>query len=131
MTLEHVLVVHRLASLQTLENQILWTVQFHQFVLPHRVSRANFGVIVFACVFGGAVLGISLRAVLPQDRLRDSQDAVKLGTGLVTLMAALVLGLLVTSARGFFETQNNEVIEMSSKVIVLDRVLATYGSGLS
>jgi hypothetical protein len=59
-------------------------------------------------------LGIILRAVLPQDRLRDSEDAVKLGMGLVATMSAVVLGLLVTSARAFYETQNTQVTEMSA-----------------
>jgi hypothetical protein len=45
------------------------------------MSSIAISVIVFACVFGGAVAGMFLRAVLPQDRLRDSQDAVKLGMG--------------------------------------------------
>ena len=92
------------------------------------MSSLAISVIVFACVFGGAVLGLFLRAVLPQDRLRDSENAVKLGMGLVTTMSALVLGLLVTSARVFYETQNDQVTEMSATVIVLDRVLAAYGS---
>jgi hypothetical protein len=92
------------------------------------MSSIAISVVVFACVFGGAVLGMFLRAVLPQDRLRDSQDSVKLGMALVTTMSALVLGFLVTSARVFFETQNAQVTEMSATVIVLDRVLAGYGS---
>ena len=91
------------------------------------MSSIAITLIVFACVFGGAVLGMFLRAVLPQDRLRDSQDAVKLGMGLVTTMSALVLGLLVTSARVFYETQTTQVTEMSATIILLDRVLAAYG----
>ncbi len=91
------------------------------------MSSIAISVIVFAFLFGGAVLGMFLRAVLPQGRLGDSQDAVKLGMGLVTTMSALVLGLLVTSARGFYETQNTHVTEMSATVVVLDRVLAAYG----
>jgi hypothetical protein len=78
------------------------------------MSSIAISVIVFACVFGGAVLGIILRAVLPQDRLRDSEDAVKLGMGLVATMSAVVLGLLVTSPRAFYETQNTQVTEMSA-----------------
>jgi hypothetical protein len=42
-------------------------------------------------------------------------------------MSALILGLLVASARGFFETQNTQVTEMSANVIVLDQLLADYG----
>jgi fluoride ion exporter CrcB/FEX len=57
--------------------------------------------IVFAFVFGGAVLGMLLRGILPAHHLNDqSRDVVRLGTGLVATMAALVLGLLVASAKG-------------------------------
>jgi len=47
--------------------------------------------------------------------------------GLIGTMAALVLGLLVASAKGSYDTQRTELIQMSSKVVVLDRVLAHYG----
>jgi hypothetical protein len=43
-------------------------------------------------------------------------------------MAALVLGLLVSSAKGYFDTQNAELTQMSANVVLLDRVLAHYGS---
>jgi len=85
-------------------------------------------IITFAFVFGGALLGIALRAVLPQNELNsDSRDVVKLGMGLVGTLAALVLGLLIASAKTSFDTQNVELTEMSSRVVLLDRVLAHYG----
>ena len=71
---------------------------------------------------------MALRSVLPQDNLSgDSKDAVSLGTGLVATMAALVLGLLIASAKSSFDTQNNELTDMSSRIVLLDRVLAHYG----
>jgi hypothetical protein len=57
----------------------------------------------------------------------DSKDVVKLGIGLVGTMAALVLGLLVASAKGSYDTQSTELTEMSAKVVLLDRFLAHYG----
>jgi hypothetical protein len=42
-------------------------------------------------------------------------------------MAALVLGLLVSSAKGSYDTERNEVIQMAAKVAFLDRVLVVYG----
>ena len=85
-------------------------------------------LIVFAFVFGGAMLGIFLRAVLPQNHLSDaSKDVVKLGMGLVATMSALVLGLLVSSAKSSFDALSNEMTRASSEIILLDRTLALYG----
>jgi hypothetical protein len=85
-------------------------------------------LIVFACVFGGALFGMFLRGVLPERHLSaDSKDTVRLGMGLIGTMTALVLGLLVASAKSFYDTQSSELTEMSAKIVLLDRVLAHYG----
>jgi hypothetical protein len=92
------------------------------------MSSTTISLIVFACVFGGALLGIFLHAVLPQHHLsNESKDIVKLGMGLVGTMAALVLGLLVASAKGSYDTQSAELTQMSANIALLDRVLALYG----
>jgi hypothetical protein len=84
--------------------------------------------IVFACLFGGALLGPALRAALPSHHLaNDSKEAVKVGMGLVATMVALVLGLLVASAKSAYDAQSNELTQMSAKIVLLDRVLAHYG----
>jgi hypothetical protein len=92
------------------------------------MSSLEISFITLAVVFGGALLGIALRAVLPQNELSaESREVVKLSVGLIATMAALVLGLLIASAKTSFDTQNAELTEMSSKVILLDRILAHYG----
>ena len=92
------------------------------------MSSTSVSLIVFACVFGGAVCGILLRRALPQDHLSpDSKGVVTMSMGLVTTMAALVLGLLVSSAKGFYDAQSTELTQISTKIIVLDRLLAHYG----
>ncbi len=92
------------------------------------MSFIAISLMTFAFVFGGALLGIALRAVLPQSHLTaESRDVVRLGMGLVSTTAALVLGLLTSSAKSSFDAQSNELTEMSGKVILLDRVLAHYG----
>jgi DMSO reductase anchor subunit len=64
------------------------------------VSPIAMSSIVFAFVFGGALTGMYLRVVLPQHYLSDdSKDVVKIAMGLVATMSALVLGLLVSSAK--------------------------------
>jgi hypothetical protein len=85
-------------------------------------------VIVFACVFGGAMLGLLVRSRLPEHHLSaDSKDVVKLTMGLIATLTALVLGLLVASAKSSFDTQRNGVSQLAANIIVLDRALALYG----
>jgi len=92
------------------------------------MSAVAVSLITLAFVFGGALLGMFLRATLPEHHFdSDSKDVVKLGMGLVATMAALVLGLLIASAKSSFDTQNAELTEMSSKVVLLDRLMAHYG----
>jgi hypothetical protein len=47
--------------------------------------------------------------------------------GLIATIAALVLGLLIASAKSSYDTQRNELTQMSAKVIFLDRIMAHYG----
>lgn len=84
--------------------------------------------IVFACIFGGALFGIFLRHLVPDHHLNaESKEVVRLGMGLIATMAALVLALLIASAKSSHDTQNTEVIQMAANIILLDRVLAHYG----
>ena len=92
------------------------------------MSSMTISLITFACIFGGALLGICLSLALPEHHLsNDSKETVKLGAGLIATMAALVLGLLVGSAKSSFDVMNNGITEMGAKTIMLDRVLAHYG----
>src|SRR6266550_4911446 len=85
-------------------------------------------LIVFGCLVGAVLLGRALRRLLPEDHLTaDSRDTIKLAMGLVATMTALVLGLLVSSAKGAYDTKRSEVIQLAAKVAFLDRVLGLYG----
>ncbi len=70
-----------------------------------------------------------LRKLLPEHHLKeDSKDVVKLGMALIATMSALVLGLLIASAKSSYDAQSGEVTQMSANIIQLDRILARYGS---
>src|SRR5437773_462530 len=85
-------------------------------------------LIVFGCLVGAVLLGRILRRLLPEDHLTaDSRDTIKLAMGLVATMTALVLGLLVSSAKGAYDTKRSEVIQMAANVAFLDRLLSLYG----
>lgn len=92
------------------------------------MNSVTVSLTIFACVFGGALLGLLLHATLPEHHLsKETQDIVKLGMGLVGTMAALVLGLLVASAKGSYDAQSAEVTQLSANIALLDRALALYG----
>jgi len=77
---------------------------------------------------GAALAGRTIRRFLPDHHLAsDSRDGIKLALGLVSTMSALVLGLLVSSAKSSYDAERNEVIQMAAKVAFLDRVLVIYG----
>jgi Protein of unknown function (DUF4239) len=83
---------------------------------------------IFALVFGGALVGMALRRALPQEHLgTEAKETVRLATGLVVTMTGLVLGMLVSSAKTYYDGQKSVVAQMSSKIIQLDGLLAEYG----
>jgi hypothetical protein len=92
------------------------------------VSPVAIGLVVFVCVFGGALLGLFLRPALPEHHLiADSRDVVKLAIALIATMSALVLSLLIASAKSSYDTRLSEFTQMSADIILLDRILAHYG----
>ena len=85
-------------------------------------------IAVFLCSLGGIWLGAFIRDKLPEHHLNeDSKDIVKLSTGLIATLTALVLGLLVASAKDSFQSFNDGLQRIGADVITLDRVLAGYG----
>ena len=92
------------------------------------MSALAIALIVFACVFGGALLGMFLRTALPEGHLStETKDVVKVAVALIATMAALVLSLLISSAKSAYDTRGGELVQMSGDIVMLDRVLARYG----
>ncbi len=86
------------------------------------------GLLVFLCTFGGALLGMWLRTTLPEHHLdADSRDVVKVGVGLIATMTALVLGLVLASAKSSYDAVDSAVKTAAVQVLTLDRLLARYG----
>ncbi len=92
------------------------------------MSSTGIAALTFACLAGGAAIGMVLRNALPQHHLNDdSRHLLGMGLGIIGTMAGLVLGLLVASATGAYNAQRAEVLDVASKVVILDRMLAHYG----
>ena len=92
------------------------------------MSSFAISLISLLCLAGGLLLGLWLQRLLPADHLsKESQDTIKLGSGMVATMSALVLGLLVSSGKSSFDDVNAAVAQNGARVIQLDHVLAQYG----
>ncbi|HEY2457655.1 MAG TPA: hypothetical protein VGI13_10160 [Candidatus Acidoferrum sp.] len=83
---------------------------------------------VFALVFAGALVGIAIRRAAPENHfVPEAKDTVRLAIGLIVTMTGLVLGMLVSSAKTFYDGEKTQVAEMSSQIVLLNDLLSTYG----
>ncbi|HUM02409.1 MAG TPA: hypothetical protein VL084_08985 [Thermoanaerobaculia bacterium] len=84
--------------------------------------------IVAISLLAAVLIGRRLRRLLPEGhRSAETRDTVKLSLGLVATMTALLLGLLVSSAKSSYDATRGQVIQMAARVAYLDRVLLEYG----
>jgi hypothetical protein len=94
----------------------------------HSLYRAVF---VAAITFGASVVGMLLQWVVPADVLTASKGSVGAMVGLVTLLLALVLGLLVFTAFSVYTTQQTEAQALGPVIIELDVVFEQYGADIT
>ena len=92
------------------------------------MSPLQTSLVAFTSIFGGTFLGIFVRRRLPDRHLSgETRDIVRQGTGLIATLASLVLGLLIASASGKFETESSQVEQLTANVVLLDGILKLYG----
>jgi hypothetical protein len=85
-------------------------------------------LVVLLCLMAGFLLGLGLQHRLPDHHLsKESQDTIKLGASIVATMSALILGLLVSSAKTSFDHMNASIAQSGARLIQLDHLLAEYG----
>jgi hypothetical protein len=93
------------------------------------MPTSAFAAVIFACLVAAVLLGRAMSRWLPEHHLSsDTRDTIKLSLGLVATLAALLLGLLVSSAKGSFDEQRDQVNALAAKIATLDRVLELYGA---
>lgn len=79
-------------------------------------------------VLSAGLLGLLLQRALPETfTTGGARDMIGAVSGLLTLLSALVLGLLIWTAYGVFSGQNLAIQTLAAKVLQLDIALAEYG----
>src|SRR5512136_1153951 len=92
------------------------------------MSALAISVIAFLVVLGGSWIGAFFASVLPKHHLsEESKDMIKVGIGFLATLAAMVLGLLVASAKSSYDTKVEEIQQIAAKLILLDRNLREVG----
>ena len=92
------------------------------------MSSDKFALLVAAAMFAAGLVGLALQRVLPEHHTTGgSRDMIGAIAGLLTLLCALVTGLLVWTAYGVYSSQNAQIQALASKVMQLDLALSDYG----
>jgi hypothetical protein len=85
-------------------------------------------LIILALIFAGMLLAMRTARLLPDSHLNaDGRDVIKLGMALIATLVALVLGLMVATAKGTFDAQGANVRQLAANLLLIDRILAEYG----
>ena len=92
------------------------------------MSPESFALAVGVAVFAGGLIGLVLqRALSEKHTTGPSRDMIGAVVGLLTLLCALVTGLLIWTAYGVYAGQNTAIQTLASKVLQLDLALEDYG----
>ena len=88
----------------------------------------DISITVFACLLFGVSIGTTLHRVLPERLLnQETRDVIRLATGLMSTLVALVLGLLINSANTNRNLIENEYRSALADILLLDGYLADIG----
>jgi hypothetical protein len=91
-------------------------------------ASEQFACAVALAVFAGGAVGLILQRLLPEEFTTGGpRDMVGAVVGLLTLLSALVLGLLIWTAYGVYSGQSLAVQTLAAKILQLDLALADYG----
>src|ERR1043165_7037411 len=82
----------------------------------------------FASILIGATIGMSLKRFLPAAALEGgSKEAIRLGAGFLSTLAALVIGLMIASAKNTYDSQNTNIRQLGTNAVLVDQMLTKYG----
>jgi hypothetical protein len=86
------------------------------------------GLLVFAFLAGAALCSLWSCRYLPEHyRGPETTSTLRLGTGVIATLTAVVLGLLISGVKGHLDLENRDLQAYGARLILLDRTLRRYG----
>lgn len=85
---------------------------------------------IAAVVFASGILGFNLSRLLPEHHLsKETHDVIRLGTGMLSVLASLVLGLLIATVKTAYDNTSAALGAYAADLTLLDEDLRDYGDG--
>ena len=92
------------------------------------MSIVAVSLLVSACIFAGGIGGLYLHRLLPEpDLSRETQDVIRLGAGMLSVLASLVLGLLIATAKSSYDSTDQAIRNYAAELALLNETLRDYG----
>ena len=96
------------------------------------MTTIEISLLVAACVFAGSLVGLFLHRLLPETHLTpQTMDVVRLGNGMLSVLASLVLGLLIATAKSSYDSTTHSIRDYAAELGVLNETLRDYGGPAS
>ena len=96
------------------------------------MSITIISLLVAACIFAGGVAGLYLHRILPpSNQTKETQDVVRLGIGMLSVLASLVLGLLIATAKTSYDSTDQAIRSYAAELALLNETLRDYGGTAS
>lgn len=84
---------------------------------------------VFLLACAALWFGRSLAQRLPLEHLTsEARNSAQIGIGMIATLAALVMGLMVSSSKASFDERQAEIVRVATTIVLLDHALAAYGT---
>lgn len=85
-------------------------------------------LVAIVCMLAGVTIGTWLRGKLPEHHLSDdAASVIKSGVGLLSTLSALILGLLISTAKVSYDSTATQINQIAADMIVADQLLSQFG----
>jgi hypothetical protein len=91
------------------------------------VTSGRIFLISFIALTAGMVLGMILRNRLPKLQLDAAKEVVRLGAGFLATLSAVLISLMITSAKSSYDTQDAQFRTLAAYLVETDQLLVQYG----